>query len=94
VLGWQGFKFETRLNNKQPRELRIFAGACRSSTTRLLLLTKNDKTRKRNAYAHLAPKHALAAVELLAGTVAESSTDTRTSTDAREQVQEELGHVH
>lgn len=45
-------------------------------------------------YSHLAPKHTLAAVEKLVGTVSESPTDTKTSTGAIEQVSDEAAYVH
>lgn len=38
-------------------------------------------------YSHLTPKHALAAVERLAGNLSEVSTDTRTSTEANRPIQ-------
>ena len=45
-------------------------------------------------YSHLAPKHTLAAVELLAGGSAAAPTDTKTSTEAAEQTQAQVVTAH
>jgi len=45
-------------------------------------------------YSHLAPKHTLAAVELLAGSPTVESTSTRTSTEPVEQKQPEVVTTH
>jgi len=45
-------------------------------------------------YSHLAPKHTLAAVELLAGGSTVTATDTKTSTEAHEQKQSEVVTMH
>jgi integrase len=45
-------------------------------------------------YSHLTPKHTLAAVEKLAGTVTAVPTDTKTSTEATEQIPSEAVHIH
>jgi site-specific recombinase XerD len=45
-------------------------------------------------YSHLAPKHTLAAVELLAGGSTAASTDTKTSTEATEQIQGQVATTH
>jgi site-specific recombinase XerC len=44
-------------------------------------------------YAHLTPKHTLAAVELLTGAGSVTSTDTKTSTGAEEQIPVEEAHI-
>jgi site-specific recombinase XerD len=45
-------------------------------------------------YSHLTPKHTLAAVEMLAGTIAAVPTDTRTSTEPKEPISGETAHLH
>jgi hypothetical protein len=45
-------------------------------------------------YSHLAPKHTLAAVELLAGGSPAVSTDTKTSTGPTQQIQEQVVNPH
>jgi len=45
-------------------------------------------------YSHLAPKHTLAAVELLAGDPPAVSTDTKTSTGPSQQTQEQVVSPH
>jgi hypothetical protein len=45
-------------------------------------------------YSHLAPKHTLAAVELLAVGATVASTNTKTSTGATGQKQEEAATTH
>ncbi len=45
-------------------------------------------------YSHLTPKHTLAAVERLAGTVSVSLTDTKTSTGSEEQISNDAAHIH
>ena len=45
-------------------------------------------------YSHLAPKHTLAAVELLIGSPAAQPTGTKTSTEPIGQKREEVAHVH
>jgi hypothetical protein len=45
-------------------------------------------------YSHLAPKHTLAAVELLAGGSPAMSTDTKTSTAPSQQTQEQVATSH
>src|SRR6476646_9689145 len=44
-------------------------------------------------YSHLTPKHTLAAVEMLAGTIAVAPTDTRTSTKPKEAISVEPRHI-
>lgn len=44
-------------------------------------------------YSHLTSKHTLAAVERLAGSAPEASTDTKTSTEANERTSQEAPHV-
>jgi putative transposase len=46
MLKWQGFKFETRLNGKQLRKVRRFAGACRFVYNKALALCKDRYIRK------------------------------------------------
>src|SRR5690348_9153955 len=55
MLRWQGFKFEMRLNGKQLRELRRFAGACRFVYNKALALNNERyvKKEKRLGYAAL-----------------------------------------
>ncbi len=45
-------------------------------------------------YSHLTPKHTLAAVEMLAGTITVAPTDTRTSTEPKEPISVEARHIH
>ena len=45
-------------------------------------------------YSHLAPKHMLAAVELLSGSSTVDSTSTRTSTEHAKQKQTEVVTTH
>jgi hypothetical protein len=45
-------------------------------------------------YAHLAPKHTLAAVELLAGASTANPTSTKTSTEPEEREQVEVATTH
>jgi Phage integrase family len=45
-------------------------------------------------YSHLTPKHTLAAVEKLAGAVTAIPTDTKTSTEPKQQASIETAHVH
>jgi site-specific recombinase XerD len=45
-------------------------------------------------YSHLTPKHTLAAVELLARTVLEAPTDTKTSTSENEQIPAQTAYTH
>jgi len=45
-------------------------------------------------YSHLTPKHTLAAVERLPGSVSANPTDTKTSTESEGQISRELPHAH
>ena len=45
-------------------------------------------------YSHLTPKHTLAAVELLAGAVTVVPTDTKTSTEQKDQISAETVHIN
>jgi site-specific recombinase XerD len=45
-------------------------------------------------YSHLTPKHTLAAVEMLAGTITVIPTDTRTDTEPKEPISVEARHIH
>jgi hypothetical protein len=45
-------------------------------------------------YSHLAPKHTLAAVELLTGSTSGALTDTKSSTKAAEQSHAEVAYIH
>lgn len=45
-------------------------------------------------YSHLTPKHTLAAVELLSGSISVTPTDTKTSTERERGVSVQLRHVH
>jgi hypothetical protein len=45
-------------------------------------------------YSHLTPKHTLAAVEMLAGTITVIPTDTRTDTESKEPISVEARHIH
>ncbi len=45
-------------------------------------------------YSHLTPKHTLAAVERLAEVIPENPTDTKTSTNAAEQIPTDMNYIH